>query len=158
MKKYLFISASITLLADGLTKIICQRFLADHVIDGSPLIKLYCTRNSGIAFGWFHSLPWIGLIVAPILVALGIFFFFRCKTKPFTQIACGMIIGGFFGNWLERLLFGSVLDMITFPFLPFFVCNIADIAICFGMAEVAVSLLFDKKDWVAKEASHLDNK
>jgi len=40
--------------------------------------------------------------------------------------------------------------MIYFPFLPWFVCNVADIAICAGVALLAGSLLFRPQDW--KEA------
>ena len=69
---------------------------------------------------------------------------------PFTQTACGLVLGGFLGNFLERLWHGWVLDMIYFPFLPWFVCNVADIAICTGVALLAASLLFRPQDW--KEA------
>lgn len=60
------------------------------------------------------------------------------------------MLGGFLGNFLERLWHGWVLDMIYFPFLPWFVCNVADIAICAGVALLAGSLLFRPQDW--KEA------
>ena len=150
MKKRLMLSVIITFIADGLTKLIGLHYLSGKTIDFSPFLRLYCTRNTGIAFGMFEQMPWIGLAVAPLLVAVCALWSVRYQTKPLTQVACGMVLGGFAGNWLERLIFGSVLDMIAFPFLPFFVCNVADIAICAGMAEIALSLLFDSRDWIPK--------
>ena len=37
--------------------------------------------------------------------------------------------------------------MIYFPFLPWFVCNVADIAISAGVAMLAASLLLRPGDW-----------
>ena len=84
------------------------------------------------------------------VIALGWLLLRRYRLTPFTQTACGLVLGGFLGNFLERLWHGWVLDMIYFPFLPWFVCNVADIAICAGVALMAASLLFRPQDW--KEA------
>ena len=62
-------------------------------------------------------------------------------------LAAGLIVGGFLGNFGERLLFGSVVDMLYFPWLPWFICNGADIAICFGVAMLVISTLFRPQDW-----------
>ena len=62
-------------------------------------------------------------------------------------LAAGLIVGGFLGNFGERLLFGSVVDMLYFPWLPWFICNVADIAICFGVAMLVISTLLRPQDW-----------
>ena len=62
-------------------------------------------------------------------------------------LAAGLIVGGFLGNFGERLLFGSVVDMLYFPWLPWFICNGADIAICFGVAMLVISTLLRPQDW-----------
>ena len=74
----------------------------------------------------------------------------RYRITRFTAAACGMVLGGFIGNFAERLLFGYVRDMIFFPWLPWFVCNVADIFICFGVAALAFSLIFRPQDWQEK--------
>ena len=72
------------------------------------------------------------------------------ETADVLALIVSCVLGGFLGNFLERLWHGWVLDMIYFPFLPWFVCNVADIAICAGVALLAGSLLFRPQDW--KEA------
>jgi len=83
----------------------------------------------------------------------------RYRITRFTAVACGLVMGGFIGNFGERILHGYVLDMIYFPWLPWFVCNAADIFICFGVALLAFSLLMRPQDWqekseVTKDAHH----
>ena len=73
------------------------------------------------------------------------------STQQILFTACGLVLGGFIGNFAERLIFGYVRDMIFFPCLPWFVCNVADICICFGVAALAFSLLFRPQDWQEKE-------
>lgn len=77
------------------------------------------------------------------------------RMTPFTRTACGLILGGFLGNFIQRLISGYVLDMIYFPWLPFFVCNVADICICFGVALLAFSLLLRPQDW--EEVTNAEN-
>ena len=72
-------------------------------------------------------------------------------------MACGLILGGFLGNYLERLLQGYVVDMIYFPFMPWFVCNVADAAVCFGVALLMFSLLLRPQDWREKNAKDREN-
>ena len=108
---------------DAGTKWLASELLAGRTVALGWLVELRLTRNDGMALG---------------------------RLTPFTQTACGLVLGGFLGNFLERLWHGWVLDMIYFPFLPWFVCNVADIAICAGVALLAGSLLFRPQDW--KEA------
>ena len=47
-------------------------------------------------------------------------------------------------------MLGYVLDMVYFPWMPWYVCNVADIAICAGIAMLMFSLLFRPADWTLK--------
>ena len=40
------------------------------------------------------------------------------NATPVGMLTCGLVLGGFLGNFLQRLYQGWVLDMIYFPFLP----------------------------------------
>ena len=92
------------------------------VLPGVPELRL--SRNNGMALGLLSG-NWLANLLLPLAV----------------------IVAGFLGNFGERLLFGSVVDMLYFPWLPWFICNGADIAICFGVAMLVISTLLRPQDW-----------
>ena len=52
----------------------------------------------------------------------------------------GLIMGGTVGNGFDRIVHGTVTDFINFHFWPVF--NVADSAICIGVAGLAYTVLF----------------
>ena len=135
---------------DAGTKWLASELLAGRTVALGWLVELRLTRNDGIALGLFAGNRAAGMLLPLAVILCGWLLLRRYRLTPFTQTACGLVLGGFLGNFLERLWHGWVLDMIYFPFLPWFVCNVADIAICAGVALLAGSLLFRPQDW--KEA------
>lgn len=142
------------------TKLAAARWLQDEALRFGWLLELRCTYNTGMALGIFADHALAAFLLPLTVILCGWQLMRRYQPTRFTLIACGLVLGGFVGNYGERLLFGRVLDMIYFPFLPWFVCNIADICICAGVALLAFSLLFRPDDWVekskedAKDAEH----
>ena len=152
----LIVTALLSLAADLGSKALAAWGLADRPMRLGWLVELELTRNTGMAFGMMA-----GNIAANILLPLAVMIagyglMRRYQSTAFTRVACGLILGGFTGNFAQRVFQGYVLDMIYFPWLPFFVCNVADICICFGVALLAFSLLMRPQDWeekVTKDAS-----
>ncbi len=143
----------ITLLAlglDALSKLLAERFLPQQAIRLGWLVELRLTQNTGMAFGLFSDQLLAGIVLPLAAILCGWLMMRRYRITRFTAAACGMVLGGFIGNFAERLLFGYVRDMIYFPWLPWFVCNVADIFICFGVAALAFSLIFRPQDWQEK--------
>ncbi len=143
----------ITLLAlglDALSKLLAERFLPQQAIRLGWLVELCLTQNTGMAFGLFSDQLLAGIVLPLAAILCGWLMMRRYRITRFTAAACGMVLGGFIGNFAERLLFGYVRDMIYFPWLPWFVCNVADIFICFGVAALAFSLIFRPQDWQEK--------
>lgn len=144
----------ITLLALGLdagTKLLAAHWLNGQTVRLGWLAEFYLTQNTGMALGIFADSPPAGVILPVAAMLCGWLLMRRYHITRFTAAACGLVVGGFIGNFGERLLHGYVLDMIYFPWLPWFVCNAADICICFGVAALAFSLIFRPQDWQEKE-------
>lgn len=144
---------SIALLAlalDAGSKLLSARLLGEQVIQVGWLMELRLTQNTGMALGIFADNALAGLILPLTAIVCGWLMMRRYRITRFTAAACGLVAGGFIGNFVERLLHGYVLDMIYFPWLPWFVCNVADICICFGVAGLAFSLIFRPQDWQEK--------
>ncbi|MDF1750812.1 MAG: signal peptidase II [Alphaproteobacteria bacterium] len=117
-------------------------------VEVTPFFNLVLVYNRGVSFGLLSNNaehgPYIlaGLAVA---IALAIYYFLLCKTeKRIMAIACGLIIGGAFGNALDRLLYGAVVDFLDFHVAgyhwPSF--NVADCAIVVGAFLIAYDGLF----------------
>ena len=83
-----------------------------------------------MAFGFLGDHPWIFIVLVPVLVAVLLVLIaknvFPC---PICQLALVGIIAGGLGNWVDRLLYGFVVDMFEFTFVRFAVFNVADIFI-----------------------------
>ncbi len=139
-----------SLALDVASKACAAYFLQDGTIRLGWLVTLSCTQNTGMAFGMLSDQPVAGVLLPLAVILSGWLMIRRYQTTAFTRTACGLIVGGFVGNFGQRLLQGYVLDMLYFPWLPWFVCNVADICICFGVALLAFSLLCRPDDWKEK--------
>jgi len=132
---------------DAASKLLAAGLLGDRTIKLGWLVELQQTQNTGMALGILADNRAASIILPATAILCGWLLMRRYRITRYTAVACGLIAGGFIGNFGERLLHGYVLDMIYFPWLPWFVCNVADICICFGVAGLAFSLLFRAQDW-----------
>ena len=136
-----------------------SKLLADALLEiGNPkvvipyLLELSYCENHGIALGILSGNA-IATLILPVIAMLAWFLVFRnYRLTSFIAVASGLLLGGFVGNFWDRVLLGHVVDMLYFPFLPWFICNVADIAICAGVVMMAASLLFRPQDWRERDA------
>ena len=135
---------------DAASKLLVSRLLGAGTLRLGWLVELRITHNTGMALGIFAQNAAASVVLPLTVMLCGWLMMRHYRITRFTAAACGLIVGGFVGNFGERILHGSVLDMIYFPWMPWFVCNVADICICFGVAALAFSLLLRPQDWQEK--------
>jgi len=101
-------------------------------------------RNFGLVGGAFRGVPWVTYL-APIAAALVLIYLFRhLNPKSVLQsLAYGLVAGGATGNLVDRVRLGWVTDFlqvhfyfipVNFPWKMWPAFNIADSAICVGVA------------------------
>jgi signal peptidase II len=156
---YLWVFAVLTVAADRAAKWIAQGTMAygQRIVALGGVLELRFTHNTGMALGLLSGYTAAGIVLPLLAVGLGVLILRKYRLSRFVFVAAGLILGGFIGNFLDRVLLGYVVDMIYFPWLPFFICNVADIAITAGAVLAGISLLFRPQDWrprVAKGAGH----
>lgn len=123
---------------DRAAKLAALHFLSDSVPVIPGIFHLTLVHNYGIAFGLFAQLPWLLLIVVSLSIILLAWAAHRpAFRRPLEQIVFGLILGGAFGNWLDRIQYGAVIDFLDFRVWPVF--NLADTAISVG---VGIYLLY----------------
>ena len=91
--------------------------------------------NRGIAFGILlgHIIQVIAsILILGFLVYFGFKYILNSKRNSFlNQFLLGIIVGGAFGNLINRIQLGYVIDFIVLK--PFPVFNIADLGITIGL-------------------------
>lgn len=100
--------------------------------------------NSGSAFGLFPNQT-VLLILASAFGIGFLVFFYRSHPLPgaLLKLALGLMLGGAFGNLLDRVRVGHVVDFIDVGPWPIF--NLADSAILVGIA-LLVKMIFSSMD------------
>lgn len=131
--------ATAVLIADALSKMAAQSAWSTREVVAGPL-TLHVTGNSGLSFSWFASTPALGVTLVLALFTLVVYFSLRAE-PGWPALGCGLVLGGAMGNAADRIGLAShqVVDFIAVG--GFFVCNIADVAITFGVIVLGVHLL-----------------
>ncbi|MBI4218686.1 MAG: signal peptidase II [Chloroflexi bacterium] len=97
--------------------------------------RITYARNTGTAFGLFQDQAMILTIISFVAVAAIIWFYRNTISSPILRAALGLQLGGAFGNLLDRLRLGYVVDFIDVGPWPIF--NFADSSIVIGIAILA---------------------
>lgn len=114
----------------------------------TPFLDLVLTWNTGISYGLFPQESDFGRYVLLALKAgavLVLWVWLARAEQRLTALALGLIVGGAFGNAIDRLAYGAVADFVLFhittPSFNFtwYVFNLADAAIVAGV----IGLLYE---------------
>lgn len=120
-------------------------------IEISPFFNLVVVWNRGISFGLFnHDSPygaWLLIGLSLLITSVFLIWLLRGSLSAFQSLGVSFIIGGALGNVIDRFRFGAVFDFLDFHLggyhWPAF--NVADSAICVGVAIlIAHAIFFDK--------------
>ena len=132
------------ILFDQLTKFIVEKYLYFKqiaVIDN--MLLLTYVQNRGGAWGIFNNIPFLFIVLVPIVV-IGLFWYMSKSKNKLEIISVCMIIGGALGNYIDRITRGYVVDFIDFRVWPVF--NVADIFVVAGGILLILSAILVKKD------------
>ncbi|MDY3052299.1 MAG: signal peptidase II [Ndongobacter sp.] len=138
--------------ADQLTKVWAVTALRDRPPQEiiGRFLQFDYIENRGAAFGILTNQRIFFIVLTLAIVAALIYFLFRQGLQSaITTTGVALIIGGAFGNFIDRLLQGYVVDFIRVDIVSFYefpVFNVADIGVTVGCALLFVYFLwFDRK-------------
>ena len=132
-KSIFILSLSILIiLLDQLTKYLISKYMLLH--QSIPLIKniLHITyiQNTGAGFGILKNQNTFLIFTSLIIIGIILFYIKRIIKEKQIHIPIALILGGAFGNLIDRIFLGHVIDFIDFRIWPAF--NVADSAITIG--------------------------
>lgn len=153
---YLIMMAVVVL--DQLSKSLVRMFM--ELQQGIPLLKnllgntfmLIYVQNTGAAFSLgFHSdlVNRIFFISVTILALFFIVYLLRRSQHRIQVYAFGLVLGGAFGNLVDRVLYGGVTDFFSVDFPDFImerfpIFNIADSSIFIAVCLLLIDMIFIK--------------
>ena len=106
------------------------------VYESKTIIKNFLdityVKNTGAAFSILEDNTWMITIIS-LMIIMGVIYYIY-KNKPsnnIENIGYGMVIGGALGNFIDRIIYGYVIDFIDINLFGwnYPVFNIADILI-----------------------------
>lgn len=149
MLPWIVIAASV-IAVDQLAKILVTKFISEtacvHVIP--YLFDFVYVKNTGAAFSMFSKNTGFLSLVSVLFCAGVLVYWYRKKPQhPLLKTALTLLFAGAFGNAIDRIFRGFVVDFISTAFMEFPVFNVADIAIVFGaIALIVYMTFFDKEE------------
>jgi signal peptidase II len=159
--------AAVIILADQLIKIIIKLTLPLHHSRNvlGDLIMLTHVQNTGAAFSIslgsaeFNRIFFIIMTIIAIFIVL---YMIHRSTTKLQQIGLSLIIGGAFGNLIDRILFGYVTDFMDVDFPNFImqrwpVFNVADSSIVIAMCLLVLDMIINKEPDKATLPKQIDN-
>lgn len=147
-KQKIYSIASIVIMVDLILKfIVSSKLVENYIIKVIPnFFSIYYLKNTGAAFSILQdSTPFLVILSALILLVLNNYIDKEKDLNKISEISLGMVIGGIFGNMIDRIINHSVTDFISFRIFNynFPVFNIADIGITVGVFLLLISVLKD---------------
>ncbi len=107
-------------------------------------VRIAYSHNTGVAFSLFQGHPELLTVTALVIIAGAIVFYHTQMPhhRLITQVTMGLIMGGAFGNLIDRVRLGYVVDFIQVGWWPIF--NLADSAITIGAALLMLQFARDE--------------
>jgi len=146
------VSAVILVIIDQISKYIALTSLkpVGNITFIEGFMDFTFVENRGAAFGILHGARWFFVIIT-VLISAGIIYYVakkmpKTKEHKMLEASLLLILAGAWGNAIDRLFRGYVVDYFEFTFFSWPVFNVADIYVVVGTVLMAVLVLFVIKD------------
>ena len=151
-KESIYGKTCIFLMIDQIIKLwIHHKIKLNQKIEIIPkFFSLFYVKNTGAAFSILEDNTLLIIIISCIfLVLLNIYIKKEQKFTRLSSLSLGMIMGGIYGNLMDRIIYHGVIDYLSFSWqrYSFPIFNVADILITGGV----IILFLDSMIEIKKE-------
>lgn len=153
MKKHITLIASFTLVIDQIIKYAFGNLITGFVLIPNFLSFVYA-ENKGVAFSMLSGnrffIIGVSLILLFVLITMLKNDLKSNDNKTLLSFSYGLLFGGIFGNLIDRVIRGYVIDYVSLKIFGYYfpIFNLADVAITVG---VILLVIYNLK-------SEIDNK
>lgn len=138
------------IIIDQLTKLLVVRNM--ELNDSIPLIgdvfELHYIRNTGMAWGMMSGKTWLLALISGIMLVALLYVYHNIAEDRYyrpIRILLICIVGGAYGNLLDRIRLGYVVDFLYFKLIDFPVFNVADIFVTLSVILLVILMIFKYK-------------
>ena len=141
----------LVLLLDQIVKIIVNNCMSlyDEIKLIPNFFSIYYVKNTGAAFSILEGNTTF-LIILTIIFILIVHRYIKNEKEmtKLSSISFGLLLGGMFGNLIDRIIHSGVIDYLSFELFGygFPVFNIADILVCIGCFIYIIYLIKEDKN------------
>ena len=150
-KEDIYKITAIVLLFDQIIKLLINHALEiNQIINIIPgFFSIVYVKNTGAAFSILENNT-VLLVILSVIVIIILDRYIK-KEKDFSKmdiLSLGLILGGIFGNLIDRIIHHGVIDYLSFAFFnySFPIFNLADMAITGGVLVLLLSMILKKKE------------
>lgn len=145
MNRKIFLVAIVALFIDQVSKIIMNLFvhLSEEIVIIKNFFSLHYTHNYGAAWSLFSGRIEFLILISIIALIIIYRYMFNFENNKRNNLAFGLIVGGIFGNLIDRIFLGYVRDFLSFKFFSYYypVFNLADSFIVIGVCLLIVAII-----------------
>ena len=134
------------------------------VIPGFISFEMLLNGNTGGAWGIFSGKMVFFYIITIVFAAVIVFFIYRANKAQKIEFASSEVnyklirhfqmfemilvclLGGAFGNFIDRIRLHYVIDFLSFQFIDFPIFNVSDCIICISIVFLFICIIFVFKD------------
>ncbi|MBE5969544.1 MAG: signal peptidase II [Lachnospiraceae bacterium] len=134
------------------------------VIPGFISFEMLLNGNTGGAWGIFSGKMVFFYIITLVFAAVIVFFIYRANKAQKLEFASSEVnyklirhfqmfemilvclLGGAFGNFIDRIRLHYVIDFLSFQFIDFPIFNVSDCIICISIVFLFICIIFVFKD------------
>ena len=119
------------------------------------LFDFVYVKNTGAAFSMLSDNTGL-LSVISVAFCIAVLWYWKKKKPQHTlmKLSLTLLFAGAFGNAIDRIFRGFVVDFISTAFMEFPVFNVADISIVFGAIVLIIYVMFfDKEEENGEDSS-----
>ena len=140
---------SIFLIFDQFIKLLVNNYLNLHqeITIIPNFFSIYYVKNTGAAFSILKDSTLLLTILSVVcIIIIDDLIKKEENINKLGIISLGCILGGMFGNLIDRILHHGVIDYLSFTIFnyDFPIFNLADIGITVGVVVLAISILIEK--------------
>jgi len=104
-------------------------------------------QNEGAAWSLLEGKMWFFYIITLIVIVFLLYYLYtEGRKNKILGIILSVILAGTIGNFIDRVLFQYVVDMIKLEFINFPIFNVADILLTIGVATLLFYTVYEDKN------------
>ncbi|WP_407371409.1 signal peptidase II [Carnobacterium sp.] len=144
-----YILAAIIVAVDQFTKFLTvQHIDLYEIVEVIPnVLSWMYIQNDGAAWSILEGQMWFFYIITVIVIGVVIYYLQKYgENSRLFSVALALILAGSIGNFIDRIRFEYVIDMVRLEVINFPIFNVADMSLSIGVFLMIIFVFIDERN------------